>query len=134
VGYWRSQEDSPDLRQVFPGGEAHAYMINHFLTQRLVLPIPDLWLVGVAVLLGKGTALVLENAKGESKKGKRKIRLFLLPSGSGKWVLLAGATGIYGLASLQLYITAAVLLPWSLPVGAFWTYVLLAQFERKFHV
>lgn len=133
VGYWRSQEDSPDLRQVFPGGEAHAYMINHFLTQRLVVPIPDLWLVGVAVLLGKGTALALEHAKGERKKGKRKIRLFLLPSGSGKWVLLAGATGIYGLASLQLYITAAVLLPWSLPVGAFWTYVLLGQFERKFH-
>ncbi len=133
VGYWRSQEDSPDLRQVFPGGEAHAYMINHFLTQRLVVPIPDLWLVGVAVLLGKGTALALENAKGESKKGKRKIRLFLLPSGSGKWVLLAGATAIYGLASIQLYITAAVLLPWSLPVGAFWTYVLLGQFERKFH-
>ncbi len=133
VGYWRSQEDSPDLRQVFPGGEAHAYMIHHFLTQRLVVPIPDLWLVGVAVLLGKGTALAVENAKGESKKGKRKIRLFLLPSGRGKWALLAGATGIYGLASLQLYITSAVLLPWSLPVGAFWTYVLLGQFERKFH-
>jgi hypothetical protein len=72
------------------------------VNQRLVVPIPDLWLVGVAVLLGKGTALAVEHAKGESKKGKAKIRLFLLPSGSGKWVLLAGATAIYGLASLQL--------------------------------
>jgi hypothetical protein len=136
VGYWRSQENPPDRRQVFPGGEVHAYMIHHFLNQRFVVPIPDLWLVGIAALLGKGTALALEQAKGESKKGKGKLVGFLLPSTRGKWLLvMAGGTAIYGLASLQLYTTAAVLLPYVIPAATFWTYVLLnlKLKERKTH-
>jgi hypothetical protein len=134
VGYWRLRQNPPDLRRVFPGGEAHAYMIHHFLNQRLVVPIPDLWLVGVAALLGKGTALALENGKGEREKGKRKRILFLLPDKTGKWVLLASsATALYGLVSLQLYITAGVLWPWSLPAATFWTFVLLTLSKRKSH-
>jgi len=134
VGYWRSQENPPDPRQIFPGGEAHAYMIHHFLNQRLVVPIPDFWLVGVAVLLGKGTALALERIKGERKNRQGKIWLFVLPSGRGKWLLLlSGTTAVYGLASLQLYITAAVLMPWLLPVSAFWTFVFLGLLEGKSH-
>jgi hypothetical protein len=109
-------------------------MIQHFLSQRLVVPIPDLWVVGVAALLGKATALALEKRPGKREKEKGKIMLFLLSSERGKWLLLPTcATAIYGLASLQLYITAAMLLPWSLPVATFWTYVVLARFERKFH-
>ncbi len=134
VSYWRDRQNPPDQRQVFPGGEAHAYMIQHFLSQRLVVPIPDLWVVGVAALLGKATALALEKRPGKREKEKGKIMLFLLSSERGKWLLLPTcATAIYGLASLQLYITAAMLLPWSLPVATFWTYVVLARFERKFH-
>ncbi|MEW6495080.1 MAG: hypothetical protein AB1589_21565 [Cyanobacteriota bacterium] len=134
VRFWRSQENPPDERRMLPGGEAHAYMIHHLLNQRLVVPIPDLWLIGVAAFLGKGVVLILENEKGERKKGKGKHLLFLFPSGSGKWVLLSGATAIYGLASLQLYITASVLLPVLMPVATFWTYILLSQLKRKPHV
>lgn len=134
VRFWRSQENPPDERGMFPGGEAHAYMIHHLLNQRLVVPIPDLWLIGVAAFLGKGVVLILEKEKGERKKGKGKHLLFLFPSGSGKWVLLSGATAIYGLASLQLYISASVLLPVLMPVATFWTYILLSQLERKSHV
>lgn len=135
VNYWRDRQNPRDQRQVFPGGEAHAYMIEHFLSQRLVVPIPDLWLVGVAAFLGKATALALEKGTEKKEKEKAKIRLFLLSLGGGKWLLLpAYATAVYGLASLQLYITAATLLPWSLPVATFWIYVVLARFERKFHV
>ncbi|HBB30574.1 MAG TPA: histidine kinase [Cyanobacteria bacterium UBA8803] len=134
LSYWRSQENPPDSRQILPGGEIHAYTIHHFLTKRLVVPIPDLWLVGVAVLLGKGTALALEKVKTESQKGKGKLVGFLLPSTRAKWVIvMAGGTGIYGLASLQLYITAAVLLPYVLPAATFWTYISLNLFKRKTH-
>ncbi len=135
VSYWRDRQNPPDQRQVFPGGEAHAYMIEHLLTQRLVVPIPDLWLVGVAALLGKATALALEKGTGKRQKEKGTIGLFLLSSEKGRWLLLPTcATAIYGLTSLQLYITAAMLLPWSLPVATFWIYVVLARFERKSHV
>ena len=49
-------------------------------------------------------------------------------------IVMASATAIYGLVSLQLYITAEVLLPLVVPTATFWTYILLAQLERKKHV
>jgi hypothetical protein len=109
-------------------------MLHHFLNQRLVVPIPDLWLLGVAALLGKGTALALEKAKRAREQGKRKQLLFLLASEKDNCLLLLGsATAVYGVVSLQLYITAAVLLPWFLPTATFWSFVLLALFKKKFH-
>jgi hypothetical protein len=125
VEYWRSQENSPDVGMMLTGGEAHAYMVHHLLNKRLVVPIPDLWLVGVAALLGKGAVMALQPENRKSKKGKRNFILCFLPSGKNKWVLLVGATAIYGVVSLQLYITAAVLLPWILPSVTFWTFVFL---------
>ncbi|MBE9128376.1 MULTISPECIES: CHASE2 domain-containing protein [unclassified Coleofasciculus] len=134
LAYWRSQENPPDRRQVFPGGEVHAYLTHHFLTQRLVVPIPDLWLLGIAVLLGKGTVLAFEQVKGKRQK-KDRLLLIFFPSGKGKWILLmTGVTVIYGLASLQVYVTGAVLLPWFIPATAFWTYILLNLLESKSHV
>jgi hypothetical protein len=135
VSYWRSQTDPADQRSKFSGGEAHAYMIHHFLNQRLVVPIPDLWMVGVAALLGKATALALEQEKGERKKGKGKFMRFVIPSKRGKWLLImASTTAIYGLVSLQLYITAELLLPFLMPAATFWTYILLARLDKKTHV
>lgn len=135
LGYWNSQANPGSGREKFTGGEAHAYMIHHFLNQRLVVPIPDLWLLGLAALLGKGAVLALEGNKGGSRKGKEKYMLFVFPSGRSKWMLvMASATAIYGLVSLQLYITAEVLLPLVVPTATFWTYILLAQLERKKHV
>ncbi|NES91732.1 MAG: histidine kinase, partial [Okeania sp. SIO2B9] len=101
ISYWRSQK----LRNVLIGGEIHAYMIHHFLNQRLVIPIPDLWLIVVAIFLGKGTVLILEN---NSPLRQQKNILFLL-------FLLLLLNIIYGLASLQIYITGAILLPFFFP-------------------
>ncbi|MGE5657818.1 MAG: CHASE2 domain-containing protein [Actinomycetota bacterium] len=97
VYYWLHQ--NPSLaRSSFTGGEVHAYIIHHLLTQRLVVPIPDLWMIGLAVLLGKVLVIV-------SNKRKAKLGFSLLI-----------ASIIYGLFSLQMYITGAVLLPWLFPV------------------
>jgi len=83
-------------------------MIHHLLTQRLVIPIPTLWLIGVAGLLGKGATLVW-------RKNDR---------GRQRWTIgLVSATALYGLVGLQSYISAGILLPWLLPSAAFWIYV-----------
>jgi hypothetical protein len=98
------------------GGEAIAYMIHHQLNQRLVIPIPDLWMLGIVVLLAKGVRF----------------------SGRSPWTPkqhfagLIAATLLYGLLSLQLYISAAVLLPWLLPTALFWAYRLSAL-KRQSH-
>lgn len=133
VGYWRSQATPPDRRKIFPGGEAHAYMIHHFLNRRIVTPIPDLWLIVIAALLGKGIVLALEKAKQEKHIKKEKLFLFVFPERHGKWVLLlSSATAVYGVASLQLYITTAVVLPFVLPVATLWSFVLLGLLEGKY--
>jgi hypothetical protein len=117
TGYWRNrlgtaangQDGSTDNPQVFTGAEAHAYMIYHLLNQRLVVPIPDLWMIGLAVLLAKGTTLVLLKH----------------PDQRRYWTIwLASAPAIYGLVGLQVYLSAGILLPWFLPSTAFWVYVL----------
>ncbi|HEY9631949.1 MAG TPA: CHASE2 domain-containing protein [Coleofasciculaceae cyanobacterium] len=134
TGYWRSQQNPPDEREKLPGGEIHAYLIHHFLNQRFVVPIPDLWMIVVAALLGKGAVIALENVKTETKHRNGKHTLLLLSSGRGKWVLaMASGTVIYGLVGLQFYITSAVLLPFVLPVATFWTYILLNQLQKKDH-
>ncbi len=116
MAYWRSQQTPRDLRSVFTGGEAHAYMVHHWINRRLVTPIPDLWMIGIAVFLGKGTILAFGQVS--PKQWKRMVLLIL-------------ATGIYGGVSLQLYITGGILLPWLLPSVMFWTYVVIAFLERK---
>jgi hypothetical protein len=124
--YWRFQENPPDLRQVFPGSEVHAYLIQHFLTKRLVVPIPDLWLLGVAAFLGKLTVLSLEAGTKEGKEKTNKLLFFFVPSDRSKWmIVMAGSTGVYGLFSLQLYVTGGVLLPLVIPAMTFWSYVMV---------
>ncbi|NES67232.1 MAG: hypothetical protein F6K24_19300, partial [Okeania sp. SIO2D1] len=78
---------------------------------------PNLWLIVLAALLGKGTILVLEN-RTQTQKQEIILLLFLL-------------TLIYALASLQIYISAAILLPWLLPSLTFWIYIFLYLINRK---
>jgi hypothetical protein len=103
------------------GGEVNAYIIHHQLTQRLVTPIPDLWMIGVAVLLGKGTVLWLNSQLQTTRKQQKQYIL-----------VFVSATILYGCISLQLYISAAVLLPWILPVSIFGAYILPVR-RRKLH-
>lgn len=132
VEYWRSRANPPDKREIFPGGEAHAYMIHHFLNRRIVTPIPDIWLMVIVAFLGKGIALRLEKANEEKIQEKEQLFLFLFPDKQGKLILfLTSATAVYGLASLQLYISAAVVLPVVLPALTLWSFVILALWRQK---
>lgn len=105
--HWRLGTTLP--AQVITGGEAHAYMVHHLITEHLVVPIPDVWLVLMAALGGKALALYLQGRPYRSFYGL---------------TALGGTTLGYGLMSLQLYISGAVLLPWLLPSLTIWLYCL----------
>jgi hypothetical protein len=99
--YWRERIGWQNISSgKFTGSEAHSYMIDHLLNQRLVIPLPDLWAILLAAFLGKGVILFLDKLAHSPKQ----IHF-----------CLSGATTVYGLVSLQLYVTSEVLLPWLLP-------------------
>jgi hypothetical protein len=130
VEYWRLKLPQMNNAALFPngrwknrsyldkytGGEVIAYTIHHLLTNRLVIPIPDLWLVGIAGLFGKGIVLMVKRQKTRHQWS----RSHQILAGTVFLVATAG----YGLAGLQLYISAAILLPWVLPSSMFWLTIL----------
>lgn len=101
----------------FTGGEAHAYTVHHLLTRHLVIPIPDFLMILLFSLLGKGMTLILLDNPGKKQQ--------LL-------IGLGGATAVYTIVSLQIYISAAVLSPWFLPSVALWNYVRLALRKKSY--
>lgn len=111
------------LALVLTGAEQLTYLTHHLINRHLVIAIPDLWLVVLAVLLGKGTLLLLKQMQNKLVwNRKQQIRY-----GLG----FAGSTAIYGLSSLQLYISGTVLLPWLLPSIVFWIYILPTLRKNK---
>jgi CHASE2 domain-containing sensor protein len=112
LAYWHNNP-----HQILTGGKYHAYLTHHFLTQRLVIPVPDLWAILLAAFLGSATVLLCQN-----RVFKRR---------TGIVVLLAGTT-VYSLVCLELYMSSvAILFPIVLPVVTFWIYVLPLLLPRK---
>lgn len=128
IAYWRNQSGSVDNSRIFTGGEAHAYMVHHFVTGRLVIPIPDIWLIPLAALFGKVTvlALLLPNRRRQIRKSFSPFR-----GETRRIILLCIFTAGYGLVSLQVYISSAILFPWLLPSAIVWSYALPALIRSK---
>lgn len=93
----------------FTGGEFHAYMVHHLLANRFVVPIPDLWMIAIAALFGKGIVLLLK----DFQYSRRRLTAGLM-----------GSTAVFGLVGLELYQSAAILIPWAFPSIVFWICVL----------
>ena len=105
VAYWR-RSSAPSR---FTGGEANAYSVHHFLRQHYAVPIPDILLaMGSAIA---SAALIWLFHKQQLTLRQRQITLCLL-SLSYSWL------------GLQVYASAAVLLPWLLPTATVWIYCL----------
>ncbi|NET60373.1 MAG: CHASE2 domain-containing protein [Symploca sp. SIO2E6] len=111
--YWCRVENIPAREnyrcpESFTGGEAHAYMVHHLLSQHQVRLIPDWWVIVLAALLGKGITLILLQQKQQRRRqwGKR----------------LVIATAISGIVSLQVYVSSLLLIPWFLPSVVFLVY------------
>ncbi|MEO1184288.1 MAG: CHASE2 domain-containing protein, partial [Cyanobacteria bacterium J06636_27] len=103
------------------GGESLSYMTHHLLKNRLLTPVPDVLMILAAIIFSKITVYFLQKQSPFTPK----IRLKIL-AGS------LGALMLYGLASLQIYISAAVLLPWLLPSIVFLSYIV--PITRRNHV
>lgn len=112
--YWRRQQPSAPASNIIPGGEIHAYQFHHFWHNHLVVPIPDLWVLAATALFSK----LLVDAHWAQRRWVR--------MGLGLGVPL-----IYGVLSLQTYITALILLPWLLPTTTLGLYLLPPLIKRK---
>ena len=99
-------------RSTITGGEVHAYLVHNLIHQRLIMPIPDLWLIGLAGLLGKGSALWL--ARNQSRRAR--------------WLL--GIPVLYTAASLQTYVWYAVLFPIMFPIVTYLAYIIHLTWKR----
>lgn len=107
IAHWYQQMQEPPAK--FTGGEANAYAVHHFLREHYVTPIPDIWLVCLCAIAAPGL-LVLFSSRQLSMPRQRQI--------------LTAITLGYGLVSLQVFISALVLLPWLLPASTLWIYCL----------
>jgi len=87
-----------------------------------VIPIPDILLIALAIIFGRWTVALLRERQRQSNWSRQQKNYAI--------GLFSGITGLYGLTSLQLYISAAVLLPIVLPSVVFWMYI-LPMFWRK---
>jgi hypothetical protein len=114
---WRHLENPENQNQVLTGGEIHAYKVHHLLNNRIVVPIPDLWMILMAILLGKTLYYIIQI--------NPRIKLQIL--------IVSGAlTAAYGVISLQIYLSSiAVILPWFLPSLTIWSYTILAFVRKK---
>jgi len=118
IAYWREKYPaSATVPYIFVGAEAHAYTVDHFLSRHLVVPIPDIWMMAIALLLGRTIAVIY------LKRDRTKSR----------WIIsLISGNAIYVLASWQWYISGLVLLPWLLPSLTFWICI-SSILRRKSH-
>ena len=109
--HWSSEREfnKEKCPQHFTGGETHAYMVYHLLSQHRVTLIPNHWMILIAALLGKSTTLILLKQPKKARERKR-------------WILIY-TTGIFGITGLQLYISASVLIPYCVPAFIFWFFV-----------
>jgi hypothetical protein len=112
VGYWYEQANPRNAHRPMTGVEFHAYKLHHLLRQRLVIPIPDLWMILLAIGVGKGLIW------GMQRQSLRPVN---------KLAILAGGSVVYSLMSLELYLSSiAILLPIILPLITVWILVLLS--------
>ncbi|WP_204152637.1 CHASE2 domain-containing protein [Leptolyngbya sp. CCY15150] len=96
--YWHRGE-----QRILTGGEYHAYLLYQYLNHRMVIPIPDVWMMILAAVVGKGVRLILPTDR----------RSALLH--------LSGGTFLYSFASLALYASsAAIALPILTPSLVVW--------------
>lgn len=129
--YWYRQSNAYVYKEMATG-EHHAYLVNHFLHQRWVSPIPDLWMIGIAGLVGK---LAADWSKRQASQSQLMSESNLTQSPtmpqSGA-IAFVGGTVLYVAISLGLYASAAaILLPIVFPVTAFWIFVFPTLSPKK---
>jgi CHASE2 domain len=101
------------------GGEVHAYLLYNLLRQGLIIPIPDLWMIGLVGIVSKLLTFWLQQrpqARSPTRRG---------------WAILLGIGPLVAyVIILQTYIGLGVAIPWLLPILTYYSY-LLPQWYRQ---
>ncbi|MEM9543546.1 MAG: CHASE2 domain-containing protein [Cyanobacteria bacterium P01_E01_bin.42] len=117
IRYWQWKNTRKPSFTSFVGGEAHAYMVHHWLSRsNWIVLIPTFWCIFLASILGRITGIFLSNQKKEECQ-KNTIYLGIM-------------TGFYGIIIVQLYISFSTLFPWFLPSVAFWLFI-VSMWRKK---
>jgi CHASE2 domain-containing sensor protein len=116
TNYWRPYASK------LTGAEIIAYEIYQLLNQHLVILVPDLWMIGIAVIVGKATAILITWRCREKRNYKRRIKFS---------AVLFSAIALYGLIGLELFVSTSILLPFALPSSMFLVYALPTALRKK---
>ena len=122
--HWYARTPYRAGQQTITGGELQAYRLHHFLTQRLVIPLPDAVLVFLAAAIAKGILVWWTRYWGDAPL-----------TGASRWQWVGwgvAGTAIYGFLSLELYLSpVAILVPIALPTLVVWVYVAPLLFNPR---
>jgi CHASE2 domain-containing sensor protein len=95
------------------GGQIHAYTLYNLMNRGLIVPIPDLWIVGIVGIGSKLLAFWLQQRPREQAITRR-----------GWWVMLGLVPLVAYLISLQTYIGLGIAIPVLFPLLAYFSYLL----------
>lgn len=129
--HWYLQAGAKNPYRKMTAGEHLGYLFHHFLYQRFVTPVPDLWMIWVAVIVAKVMLSWLQKGSSNTfiNQGLQPFQSLSLRQSSKLLFLIIG-TLIYVLLSLQIYISFAVLFPIILPTAMFWAYALPVTLKK----
>jgi hypothetical protein len=100
------------IRRNMVGGEIHAYLLYNLLHKGLIIPIPDLWMVGIVGIISKLLDFWLQQRPKERSTNQR------------QWLMLLGGIPIIVyVISLQTYISVGIAIPILFPVLTYFSYV-----------
>ncbi len=107
--------------KLIAGGEIHAYQLYNLLHQGLIIPIPDVWAIGIVGIFSKLALTwiqILPNDKRISHRG---------------WgaILVIGPLVSY-VVILQIYITLGIMIPIVFPTLVYLSYWLPIWWQQKF--
>jgi hypothetical protein len=94
------------------GGEVHAYQIANLLQQGLIIPIPDLWMIGLVGLICKFSLVWLREETQRHQISRR------------GWIVLSSLPIVAYLVCLQSYIMIGVSVPILFPLLTYLSYLL----------
>lgn len=112
VAFWRGWGNG-----TMPGGEAHAYIFHHLMKPRLVVPVPDFLIILLVAPLAKFISLTLIKNPSNEKKIIKIVSIITI---------------IFLLITLQIYISASILIPCFLPYILLWKYIHFTK-RRQFN-
>jgi CHASE2 domain len=110
----------PTANSSMAGGEVHAYLLYNLLHKGLIIPIPDLWMIGLVGIVSKLLTFWLQ---------QRPQARSLNPRG---WLILLGLGPLVAyVIMLQTYIGLGVAIPWLLPTLTYYSYLFPQWYSQR---